>query len=235
MLTVFAPVSYTLEECTMFTRCLAWRPITVMSGLVTGLALGLSAEISPLVGFRVGLTPTFAQAVPSATEIEALPDRKTVTVIVEGEPQVVTMQLYERPGIPLVTYYPPAMTTTEACDEEGCFVSFAYDDLGAAVFFLIPAEAEVASQAEPYITGENGLLAGSGWSITGEYTSEAALRYPWAKKLITFQAADMQFIGAATLGEMDGQGFAAIEVLPPDAGDGFSPQANAILSEVRMQ
>jgi hypothetical protein len=231
----FKAATLTPEEITMSTRCLAWRPTAAMSGLVTGLALGLSVEILPLVGFRVGLTSTFAQTAPSATEIEALPDRKTMTVIVEGEPQTVTMQLYERPGVPLVTYYPPGMTTTEACDEEGCFVSFAYDDLGAAVFFLIPAEAEVASQAEPYITGENGLLTGSGWSITGEHTSEAALRYPWAKKLITFQAADMQVVGAATLGEMDGQGFAAIEVLPPEAGDGFAPQANAILSEMRLR
>lgn len=164
-----------------------------------------------------------------------LPETKPMTVMVEGEPQAVTMQLYERPEIPLVTYYPPAMTTTEACDGDGCFVSFSYDELGAAVFFLIPGEAEFASQAEPYITGEEGLLVGSGWSITGEHTHENALRYPWAKKMITFRADDMSAIGAAILGELNGQAFAAVEVFPPDAGDGFAPQAHAILSEVRMR
>ena len=145
------------------------------------------------------------------------------------------MQLYSQPGVPLVTYYPPAMTTSEACDQDGCFVSFTYDDLGAALFILIPSGAEVASQTEPYITGEEGLLAGNGWSVTGEHTHENALRFPWAKKLITFQSNETSTIGAAILGELEGQAFAAVEVFPPDAGDGFAPQAHAILSEVRMR
>lgn len=84
----------------MSIQCLSWRPIAGVSGLVAGLALGLAAETSPLVRFRVGLSPASAQAPLSASEVEALPDSKTMTVVVEEEPQTVTLQLYERPGVP---------------------------------------------------------------------------------------------------------------------------------------
>ncbi|HIK43713.1 MAG TPA: hypothetical protein IGR64_02380 [Leptolyngbyaceae cyanobacterium M65_K2018_010] len=41
-------------------------------------------------------------------------------------------------------------------------------------------------------------------------------------------------LGITYLGELDGHGFAAIVLFAPDAGDGFVPLANAVLSEVRM-
>ena len=224
-----------LEELTMTRRCMPWRINLGIGCLAACMTLGLATETVSLEGFRVSLNIASAQDSRPTSELEALPDSKTMTVVVEGEPQTVRMQLYERPGVPLVTYYPPAMTTSEACDDDGCFVSFTYEDLGAAVFFLIPQEAEVASQAEPYITGEDGLLTVSGWTVTGEHTSDTALRYPWAKKVITFQSEDLSAIGAAVLGELEGQAFAAVEVFPPDAGDGFAPQAHAILSEMQMR
>jgi hypothetical protein len=213
-------------------RGISWQAGLGLSCLVALVAAGPGGRLEPpfLGSLTLGSGPVAAQV-----SAEDWPDTKPVTVLVEGEPQTVTMQLYDQPDVPLVTYYPPAMAVAESCDQDGCFISFTYEDLGAAVFFLFPNEASTASQIEPYITGPEGLLAGGGWTVTAEHTHATALHYPWAQKAINFQAADMSSVGVAYLGELEGTAFAAVEVFPPDAGDGFAPQAHAILSEMSLQ
>jgi len=212
-----------------------WFVRTGLSSLTLLWGFGFWGEVTPWKRVEVNSGGAIAQTSERRADAGALPATKPVTVMVEGEPRAVTLQLYEQSGVPLVTYYPAAMSTAEACEVDGCFISFTYEDLGAAVFFLLPAEAVVAADVEPYITGEEGLLAGNGWSVTGEHTQETALRYPWAKKMITFRSEETSAVGVAFLGELEGKAFAAVEVFPADAGDGFAPQAHAILSEIRMR
>ena len=162
-----------------------------------------------------------------------LPPTKTVTVMVEGEPQPMVMQLYQHPEVPLVTYYPAAMTVSQACDADGCGVSFTDDATSTGVIVMFPAAATTAAAVAPLITGPEGLMAGNGWVVTGAYTD--ALEFPWARQMITFRTPELTAVGVAYLGEASGQGFAAVVVLPPDAGDGFMPQANAMLAELRVR
>lgn len=200
-----------------------------LSVLTPGQALGGRSYSHP-DGQRAGV-----RALAQVAQLDALPDRKPTTVMVEGEPQQVTLQLYAHPDMPLVTYYPPAMTTAEICGEDGCWITFRHEDLGAAVLFLFPRDAVSVTQVEPYITGAQGLLSDASWMVTGEFVEPQDLRFPWAKKAIRFQSETRDVVGIVYLGEIDGSAFAVVEVFPPDAGDGFVPQANAILSEMRLR
>lgn len=183
----------------------------------------------------VAIEPVREDAIAQNSAVEALPATKTLSVVVEGEPQDVTLQLYSNPELPLVTYYPATMTVEEVCDVDGCGVSFINEAMGTAVLFVFPTDARLASQVEPQISGAAGLLQDNDWAISGEYTDARYLRFPWAKKLISFQAPDLDALGMAYVGELNDQGFAAIVVFPPDAGDGFVPLANAMLSEVQLR
>jgi hypothetical protein len=195
-----------------------------------------------LLGAWLGIAPTpQAQAsIPQAqvllaqsAALDRLPATKTVTVLVEGEPQAMVMQLYQHPEVPLVTYYPPTLTPDQSCDADGCGVSFMNESMGVGVIFFFPAGVAQATDVAPYVTGPEGLIAGNEWVITGTYTDQ--LNFPWARQMVTFQTPGLAATGLAYLGEASGRGFAAMAVFPPDAGDGFMPQVNAIFSEVQVK
>ena len=145
-----------------------------------------------------------------------LPTTKTVTIVVEGEPQAVVMQLYQYPEVP-----------------DGCAVSFTNPVTEASIVFMFPAGAEQATDLVPYITGPEGLVTQNEWVVTGTYTDQ--LNFPWAQQLVTFQTPELAAVGLVYLGAVNNQGFAVMALFPPDAGDGFMPEANAIFSEIQVQ
>jgi hypothetical protein len=158
-----------------------------------------------------------------------------VTIIVEGDPQTVVMQLYRGTEVPLVTYYPATMTVEEACDADGCGVSFTNEATDTGVIFLFPAGATQAADAGPAIFGPTGLLGANGWDVGGSYTDADSLEFPWARQMTIMRTPDLTAVGVVYLGEAQGRGFAALAIFPPDAGDGFMPQANALFREVQVQ
>lgn len=203
-----------------------------LAGPLAGFALlvGCLGQASTLLAQEVAPLAQTLQAQPSP---EALPATRSVTVLVEGEPQTMEMQLYQHPTVPLVIYYPATMTVDQDCDPVGCGVSFTDEATGAGVIVLFPAGATQAAEVAPYITGPEGLMAENGWLETGSYDDQ--LEFPWARQLVTFAPPDREAMGLVYLGEASGQGFAAIAVFPPEAGDGFMPQVNAMFGEVRVK
>ena len=198
-------------------------------GPVVGFALvvGFLGQASTLLAQEVA---PLAQAL---TDSDTLPATRSVTVLVEGEPQTIEMQLYQHPAVPLVTYYPATMTVDQDCDTAGCGVSFTDETTGAGVIVLFPAGVTQAAAVAPYVTGPEGLMAENGWMVTGSYADQ--LEFPWARQLVTFEPPDQEAIGLVYLGEASDRGFAAIAVFPPEAGDGFMPQVNAMFGEVRVR
>lgn len=166
---------------------------------------------------------------------DPLPPTKTVTLPVEGEPQSVTFQLYNDPDYPLVTYYPEDMTVENTCESDGCAVVFTDATVGAAMIFLFPADATTIDAVAPYVTGEAGLLADYGWSVTGEYTDSAYRHQPWVQKVITFQDPGFTVVGSAYLGEANGRAFAVVSFFPPEAGDGYAPRLGAIMAATQIR
>jgi hypothetical protein len=176
-----------------------------------------------------------AQATSLDRPLANLPAMKPVTIYIEGEPQQINTRLYNEPGMPMLTYYPETLEASGTCDSNGCSISFTNTSLATSLLFLFPAEATTVSQVEPYLIGENGLFTQSGWTITRSSTNQQDLPYPWMKKMVNFQAPNMEAIGVGYFGEQDGQAFAAVEVFPPEAGDGFAPRARIILSELQLK
>ena len=204
--------------------------------------------VGPVVGFalvvgslgQASIAQEIAPLAPRQAEIlqaqpggEGLPTTRSVTVFVEGEPQALEMQIYQHPTVPLVTYYPSAMTVDQDCDRDGCGVTFTDEATGAGVIVLFPAGATEAAAVAPDVTGPEGIMADHGWVVTGIYDDQ--LEFPWARQLVTFEPPDREAIGLVYLGEASGHGFAAIVVFPPEAGDGFMPQVNAMLEELRVK
>ncbi len=195
-----------------------------------------------LVGSWIGgIAAPLAQAsmVPAevflaqAPDPGSLPATKTVTVMVEGEPQDLLLQLYQHPEVPLVTYYPSTLTPEQFCDTDGCSVLFSNEATQVALIFIFPEGSTQASDMAPYVTGPEGLITANEWVITGSYTDN--LNFSWARQMVTFQTPELTATGLAYLGEANGRGFAVMALFPPDAGDGFMPEANAIFSEVQIQ
>ncbi len=187
----------------------------------------------PQVWLAQDATPDPAPDPAPEAAVGDLPTTKTVTIVVEGEPQAVVMQLYQYPEVPLVTYYPSTLTVDQACSADGCAVSFTNPVTEASIVFMFPAGAEQATDLVPYITGPEGLVTQNEWVVTGTYTDQ--LNFPWAQQLVTFQTPELAAVGLVYLGAVNNQGFAVMALFPPDAGDGFMPEANAIFSEIQVQ
>jgi hypothetical protein len=202
-------------------------PVVSCALVVGSLVVGSLSQASTL------LAQPQPQTLRAQADLDTLPAHRSVTVLVEGEPQTMDMQLYQHSTVPLVTYYPATMTVEQACDIDGCGVSFTDEATGAGVIVLFPAGATQAVEVAPYVTGPEGVMAENGWVVTGSYDGQ--LEFPWARQLVTFQPPDRETMGLVYLGEASGHGFAAIAVFPPEAGDGFMPQVNAMFGEVRVK
>jgi len=197
-----------------------------MGGLVAlaTIVVGLPAVASPAA---VPPVPLLGQTTPTS----ALPERKTITLIVEGEPQPATFLLYQNPAYPLITYYPDSMDVEEFCDDDGCAIAFTNRSVGTATVFLFPAEVTTAAGMEPYITQ---VVSENDWQVNGNYDEGEFLAYPWLRRIWVFQSEDWSVMGTAYFGEASGRGFGVLSVFPPDAGDGYAPRVGAMLDETQI-
>ncbi|HEY9881772.1 MAG TPA: hypothetical protein V6D29_25200 [Leptolyngbyaceae cyanobacterium] len=206
-----------------------------------------------LLGLSLLVFPTFASVVPTAAaQAEllaqnssqapetvapnaALPATRTITISVEGEPTEITLKRFAVPGFPLATYYPEQMTVQQDCLEEGCAVEFVGSIEGTGVLFFFPEEGTNLDDLEARLVEPEGFLVRSGLSVTGEYTQPAILRYPWAKKVLRVQEANVSCLGNVYLGEANGRVFWVLALFPPETGDGFIPRADAILTNLEVR
>jgi hypothetical protein len=165
-----------------------------------------------------------------------LPATKPGTMVVEGESQDITLQLFSQPGVPLVTYYPDSLIAESICSGEGCGVWFypqaTYE---AEVHYFLPSGDPSIDDIDQAVTGDNGWLASNGWIASGEYTDPSYLAYPWAQKVILFQGATAPVTGAIYIGEENGVAFRATVMFALEAGDGFAPIADMILSNTQIE
>lgn len=212
---------------------MAWwsKPVGSMWGLVT---LGITVIGGALPGVAQTVAAEFALARPArlaqtSPETAPLPERKTVTLFVEGEPQEATFLLYQSDIF--ITYYPESMEVEESCTDEGCAIIFTNQAVGTAAAFLFPTGATTAAEIEPYFTQ---LVTENDWQINGDYDDEEFLRYPWMQRIWILQSEDWSVLGSAYFGEDSGRGFGVLSVFPPDAGDGYAPRIGAMLDETQI-
>lgn len=198
--------------------------------LVMGSHIGIGrAEIWSDRSFPPTVTPT-------VNDDDELPTTKPGTLIVEGEPVEVTLNLYADADMPLITYYPESLAVDDGCGDIGCGIFFrstgAYT---AEVNFFFPSGELAIADLEAEVTSDQGMIANQGWIIDGIETDPASLSFPWAKTLVRFHEPNYELVGAVYIGEANGRVFRVTVVMLPEAGDGFSPIAHSILEHVQVR
>ncbi|MDJ1180950.1 hypothetical protein PJF56_18995 [Roseofilum sp. BLCC_M91] len=183
----------------------------------------------------------------SSTEAQLasnLPESKTETISVEGEPQEITLKLYQEDHIRVVTYYPENISVRSACSHEGCGVSFELlqglsvsalptdEPLRARVHVFVPSANTTLEELEAGVTGDWGVFASNEWQ---QQPSNGSLSYPWETKNMNFFNYEKNLLGSVHLGESEGQVFRVTVVFPGDMGDGFAPRANVILNNLQVK
>ncbi|MDJ1173074.1 hypothetical protein [Roseofilum capinflatum] len=165
--------------------------------------------------------------------VSDLPQTKTETIFVEGEPQEITLKLYQQESIPVLTYYPENLMVNTACSDEGCGVFFEVPNAQVHVFF--PPGEMTLEELEAGVTGDRGLLVSNGWQHQADYTEPEILVYPWMKKAIAFIHAEDNILGMVYLGQSQGQVFRVTLAYAGDMGDGFAPRAEIILRYLQVR
>lgn len=180
---------------------------------------------------------SFPQTVTqTVTDEEDLPATKPATLIVEGEPVEVTLNLYADGDMPLITYYPESLAVDDGCGDIGCGIFFRSTGAYIAeVNFFFPSGELTVADLEAEVTGDQGLIANHGWAIDGIEKDPEYRSFPWAKTLVRFHEPDYELVGAVYIGEANGRVFRATVVMLPEAGDGFSPIAHSILENVQVR
>lgn len=175
-----------------------------------------------------------ASAVRASAEaplVSNLPETKRETILVEGEPQEITLKLYQQDYIPVLTYYPDSLTVNTACSDQGCGVFFEVPQ--AQVHVFVPPVQTTLQELEAGV--ELGLLVSNGWQQQATYTEPEILSYPWMKKAIAFTRYEDNILGMVYLGESQGRVFRVTLAYVGDMGDGFAPRAEMILRYLQVR
>ena len=164
----------------------------LMSLIISSCAIALTAGAPQLLSSETAKEPAIAQ----------------------GDPNLV---IYDGSAFryPIKTKYPKIMQVQDGCSGEGCGFFFTFvpqgDDLDRAeVHIFLPAGVTTAADQEPFVTGENGLIANAGWTVTSTDTENLEkFPYFWVTKVIQIKISEQES-GHILLGEAEGQ---AVQVL----------------------
>lgn len=213
-----------IEKGVMWMRFASDRLWMAVLVAIVGCAAPEASEPNPEILVVSSADSPLASNLP-----QNLPERKTETIFVEGEPQEITLNLYREDPIPVVTYYPDNLSVNSACSQEGCGVFFEW--LEAQVHVFVPPAGTTFEELEMGVTGDRGLLASNGWQQR-EFNNSPS--YPWETKNIQFYDSENNLLGSVHLGQSEGQVFRVTVVFPGDMGDGFAPRADMILKNLQV-
>lgn len=172
-----------------------------------------------------GPADTAAAAVPvPPAESFALPATLTDTLVVEGDPQPVTLRLVrvDEGALPFATYIPEDLTPEAVASGEGQGHRFVMgnpaDAHHASLRLFVPAEGRGLGDPEAYARS----LAGEGVAL--EPMGDAA---PWVEAGYRWHAAGR--FGSVRAGTRNGRRFYVVEDVQEEMGDGFGPRAAMVL------
>ncbi len=180
---------------------------------------------------------------PTSPTPQPRPSTITDTISVEGEKQQITLNLYNKPGLPFTTYIPANSFVDETVSSgEGTAVWFyALQPDGKVnknvyVQFFFPAEEALTLEGtRDRLLGENGLFTINKWQVINRSQAKED-SYPWAREKIVFrQQGNRNIVGTVFIGESDGKAFWAVLHYPAEFGDGFEPLADKILGNLEMK
>lgn len=143
------------------------------------------------------------------------------TLLIEGMPEPVTLQLYQSPPawpFSFYTYLPPQMQAQTQSSGEGDAVVFAFSD-ARLTFFTFPETVDREEAKE---------RAKAALATSEMHTCENKYEWQWS----CFVAADdPSQIKKVYVGENSGRYFYFLVHMPAEYADGFTPRYNLILDE----
>jgi len=166
---------------------------------------------------------------------------KTVTLTLQGSPRRITLQHYERIGLPATTYFPATyLTVSGGCTERGCGVGFfgqpdqVNNTEGNFVRFFFPRQdTTVAQLRQLATTGDQSLLRlNPGWTVTETQTT--GLEQPWMKEATRFTTPSGSK-GRIVLGENAGKAFGFLEIYQQNQESQFLPLFEAIYENLAFK
>ncbi len=166
-------------------------------------------------------------------------DDKTMTVVMQGKSQTLTLLTYDEVDTPFRTYYANSMVADSNCSAIACSVFFlpktvdaTLNDARVQIFF--PQDLQTIVDLDLQSRHPDGYIAASGWSITGESIAADQLPYAWMKKAIAFTSPQQSVMGRVYLGEAAGRIFRVTVQYPISAQDRFPAMAQPILSHLQV-
>jgi len=171
----------------------------------------------------------------------ALPPRfQTVTLTLDDAPRRITLQHYDRIGLPVTTYFPATyLTVSGGCTERGCGVGFfgqsdqTNNTEGNFVRFFFPRQdTTVAQLRQLATTGDQSLLhLNPSWTVTETQTT--GLEQPWMKEATRFTT-PRGSKGRIVLGENAGKAFGFLEIYQQNQESHFLPLFEAIYENLKF-
>lgn len=178
--------------------------------------------------------PDTSDAIPSTGDtpvpVVDLPEAKQDTILLEGMPEPITLELYRTPAtfdLPFNTYHPADLMPETIQPAEGQTIRFVANFGGVRTeeafveFFVYPPGNTLQTVREQ--------LEGIAEGVTR--VPEADRRYAWSEEEYAFTEGDL--VGRYLVGEHGGSYFRVSMVYPIEMGDGFPPRANILLEQLR--
>ncbi|TAF03190.1 MAG: hypothetical protein EAZ77_17655, partial [Nostocales cyanobacterium] len=100
----------------------------------------------------------------------------------------------------------------------------------AYIQITFPDNFQNIGELKNFINSKDGIIAANKWKVISR---SKTVTYPWAKEKIAFSKGE-DIVGDIYIGEENGKVFYVITHLPMEYGDGFSPRADLILSNLEI-
>ena len=215
------------------------KSLIVAMALSGGFVLSTQAQSSPPSS---PVAPSPVSPSPATPSTTTPPSRfKTVTLTLQGSPRRITLQHYERIGLPATTYFPATyLTVSSGCTERGCGVGFfgqpdqVNNTEGNFVRFFFPRQDTTVEQLRQLATtGDQSLLRlNPSWTITEIQTP--GLEQPWMQEATRFTTPSVSK-GRIVLGENAGKAFGFLEIYQQNQESQYLPLFETIYENLEFK
>jgi hypothetical protein len=163
----------------------------------------------------------------------SMPSQRTETLVVEGEPQEVTLRLFESPESPILIYYPEgdfSASEVRSSQAYGAHLVSSFggtrnEDAWIRFYFPHPGSRQNSPEAlQMLIEEEDGIADIEGFQLSPAGGDGGC---PGNARAWTIVSRNQS--GGICIGSRDDRYFLMVATYPPEFGDGFGPRHDLIL------
>lgn len=174
---------------------------------------------------------------------ESWPETRPDTLLIEGEAIPVTSRLYDKDGVPFITYLPEndligEVDSTPEGERVLFFANFGElenRDAYLSFFFPVPGlDITDVPTLRSYLVSR---IERNGWTLTEHDDPEATMPCPWAQDALTFRDEQTETLstGYACLGMHGDTPFYLLTHVPVPYSEGLGPRITMLLDTFRWR